>query len=237
MRRLFRFTSFIIAMVAVSTPLTAEQSQFFLGDFFSERHGIVIADGDTVWCARSRGSGYYLGRMKLATLPEYDPLFDEDEQHPTGRRLVVPAGDTVLFCIKGSNDFKQGSIRVQHFMKPIVSLYSDVNSTRLVPDSFSFTFANNTYRIYSNTSRSPRGMAFNVYVSHGGRRQLLVTEREISEGYATLEWVSDLNGDRYPDILICTSGHYASSTYRLYLSTLRGGRYHLNQVGSFMVGC
>lgn len=60
------------------------------------------------------------------------------------------------------------------------------------------------------------------------------TEQE-DEGYWNLLWLGDLNGDRWPDLLLQADGKYSLQTTRLLVSRVRGGAGVLEEIATFRI--
>ncbi len=220
----------ILTAFALLLPLSASGDyavKFFMG--WSYRHqDDQIHDGATLWAIIRQGNSYILTRRQVQLKPIHSPIRD-DEGQASGRELIAPDRDDAIIHFTGIERLKKGPIFLKEIKKPLVNTFNPI----IPPSSVDFEIKGKIYTVFVQLSKKND---MSIYMKHGNKQQLLCEYPKAGDAIAWLQWVSDLDRDNAPDLLISASGHYSYTDNRLYLSSFADHDSFVKEVGRFTDG-
>ena len=189
-------------------------------------HDKEIDNNAMVWALLKNNGGYDLKQVKIKMKSEYQPIRDNPGEK-SGRILVYPKqGDTILLLTSFAGA-APGPVNVSIYNKILVQNW---DNQKVPPSSIDFVFGGKTYTLRVTLND------FKVILSRNNQTQVLYKSLQVTDPFAALEWVGDLDRDNKPDILIKTSTQYSYQKARLFLSSQAGKGDFVKQVGIYHSG-
>ena len=220
----------ILTTFALLLPVTANGDfavKFFPG--WSYRHqDDQIHDGAILWAIIKEGESYILTKRKIRLKSVHSPNRD-DEGQASGRELIAPDRESSIIHFTGIDNLNSGPIFLKEIKKPLVNTFNP----KIPPSSLDFEIKGKIYTVFVQLSNKND---MSIYMKHGDKEQLLCVYPKAGDALAWLQWVSDIDRDNAPDILISASGHYSYIDNRLYLSSFADTDKFVKEVGRYTDG-
>jgi hypothetical protein len=189
---------------------------------------------------------YFLRPTKLKISNVHDGIVDEFKWQKTGKNVGVSGKSTPIFLLKNADYLEKGEVETFHkgLKYRDMSEYSEASPDQIMTNlnvGFSQTYEVNGVRyelaVIEAVDQNLKPV-FAVVLSGDGKRQILHTSYDQSEGLGTLYWVGDLDKDGKPDFYMDLFVHYNAGNQVLFLSSKAGENELIKQVADFWTtGC
>ena len=185
--------------------------------------------GDEVWANADAGTwfglfqnkaGFVIEKIKITATNVYDGILDGDTTIKTGWEISTKNVNTNLLLMQGI-ELKEGLLK--HVSIP--------NEKQLLPgDSLVFEYGGGQYQLFATgtdileyeISESRVVEDYKLFLTgvKNGKEvtQLLVEHENFHDAMVSIQFIGDIDGDGFPDLILDNSRHYNVDNPTLYLS-------------------
>lgn len=184
--------------------------------------------GDEVWANAEAGTwfglfqnkaGFVIEKIKITATNVYDGIHDGDTTIKTGWEISTKNVNPNLLLMQGI-ELKEGLLKHVH-----------ISNSQLLPgDSLVFEYGNTSYKLFAtgtdildyeiSESRVVEDYRLFLTAVKNGQEvtQLLVEHENFDDAMISIQFIGDIDGDGFPDLILDNSRHYNVDNPTLYLS-------------------